>query len=157
MRVGWGVDAHRFADEGSVRVCGVIADETRGVAATSDGDVPAHAVIDAVLGAAALGDIGALYPSDDERFRGADSMDLLADAVARVEAAGYSISSVDVTVIAQTVRIDPIRDEARARLAAVLGVGVRRVSLKATTTDAMGLTGRDEGLAAVAVAVLDED
>lgn len=156
MRVGWGVDAHRFTDEGTVLICGVIADDTRGVAATSDGDVAAHALIDALLGAAALGDIGSFHPSDAERSQGADSMGLLADAVRRVTAAGHVVSSVDVTVVSQTVRVAPIRDAARQRLAGCLKIPIERVSLKGTTTDAMGFTGRDEGLAALAVAVLDE-
>lgn len=157
MRVGWGVDAHRFCDDGAVLICGVVADEARGVEATSDGDVAVHAVIDALLGAAALGDIGTLYPSGHPDSRGADSLVLLADAVRRVESTGCSILSVDVTVISQSVRVDPIRDEARANLARVLAIPLDRVSLKATTTDGMGFTGRDEGLAASAVAVLRED
>lgn len=156
MRVGWGVDAHRFADEGTVLVCGVVADATRGVVATSDGDVAVHAVIDALLGAAALGDIGSLYPPDAVESQGADSMDLLADTMTRITAAGYAVTSVDLTVVAQSVRIAPIRDAARERLAAGLGVGIDRVSVKATTTDHMGFTGRDEGLAALAVVVLED-
>ena len=156
MRVGWGVDAHRFSDEGTVLICGVMADGTRGVEATSDGDVAAHALVDALLGAAALGDIGSFHPPDAVESQGADSMRLLADAARRVADAGYSISSVDVTVVSQTIRVAPIRDAARARLADCLGLPLARVSLKATTTDAMGFTGRDEGLAALAVAVLDE-
>lgn len=154
MRVGWGFDAHQFAATGVVLVAGVVADDTRGVAATSDGDVTVHALIDALLGAAALGDIGALYPSSDSRWSGADSMELLADTVARVTAGGYSIVSVDVTVVSQSVRISPIRQQAREALASALGVAVDAVSLKATTTDGMGSTGRDEGLAATAVAVI---
>jgi 2-C-methyl-D-erythritol 2,4-cyclodiphosphate synthase len=156
MRVGWGIDAHRFIDDGLVLVCGVPADDTRGIDATSDGDVAVHALVDALLGAAALGDIGSLYPPESVDSQGADSMDLLEDTVARVSVAGYVISSVDVTVVAQTVRIAPIRDRARIRLAAVLGIDVERVSVKATTSDGLGFTGRDEGLAAFAVAVLEE-
>lgn len=154
MRVGWGVDAHRFADTGTVLVCGVVADADRGVEATSDGDVAIHALIDALLGAAALGDIGSLHPPEESE--GADSMALLADTVRRVGDAGYAITSVDLTVVAQTVRIAPIREAARERLSVVLGIPLGAVSIKATTTDAMGFTGRDEGLAAFAVAVLDE-
>lgn len=156
MRVGWGVDAHRFADDGSVLIAGVVADDTRGIEATSDGDVAVHALIDALLGAAALGDIGALYPSSAVESQGAKSMDLLADTVGRVTGAGHTIWSVDVTVVSQTVRVSPIRAEACVNLAQVLGIPTDRVSIKGTTTDAMGFTGRDEGLAAFAVAVLDE-
>jgi 2-C-methyl-D-erythritol 2,4-cyclodiphosphate synthase len=154
MRVGWGVDAHQFTEAGVVLVAGIVADDTRGVAATSDGDVAVHALIDALLGAAALGDIGSLYPSADPQWSGVNSMRLLADTVERVTAAGYSIVSVDVTVISEGVRISPIRAEARQALASVLEVPVGSVSLKATTTDAMGSVGRDEGLAATAVAVI---
>ena len=156
MRVGWGVDAHRFQSEGTVLVGGVVADETRGISATSDGDVAVHALVDAVLGAAALGDIGMQHPSDAPQSDGADSLEMLREAAARVAAAGYLVSSVDVTLVSESVRIAPIRDRVRLNLAAALGIGVDRVSVKATTTDALGFTGRDEGLAALAVAVLDE-
>ena len=98
-RVGWGFDAHRYRHGGVVLLCGVVADDERGVEATSDGDVPAHAVADALLGAAALGDLGAMFPSDDPASVGADSMDLLGRVVQRVADAGYAVASVDVTVI----------------------------------------------------------
>lgn len=156
MRVGWGVDAHRFAVEGEVLVCGVVADGERGVDATSDGDVAVHALIDAVLGAAALGDIGSFFPSDAPDSEGADSLSLLASAVEHVTTAGYRIESVDVTVVAQSVRVSSIRERARANLAQALGLPQGRVSVKGTTTDALGFTGRDEGIAALAVAVLSE-
>lgn len=156
MRVGWGVDAHRFQSEGTVVVAGVVADAGRGVAATSDGDVAVHAVIDALLGAAALGDIGTLFPPDDPASRDADSMVLLAEAAARVRAAGFEVTSVDVTIVAETVRVEPVRQEGRANLARALGVPVGCISVKATTTDGLGFIGRDEGIAALAVAVLGE-
>jgi len=156
MRVGWGFDAHRFSETGSVLLAGVVADETKGIAATSDGDVPAHAVADALLGAAALGDLGVLFPSDDPAWADADSMDLLDDVVLRVMAAGFGIASLDLTIIAQSVRVSPHRAAIREALAARLGVAVDRVSVKATTTDGMGFLGSDEGLAAVAVAVLED-
>ena len=156
-RVGWGFDAHRFTAEGSVLLAGVVADSERGVAATSDGDVLAHAVADALLGAAALGDLGGLFPSSDRRWADADSMGLLAEVVARVDASGYRVASIDCTVLAERVRVAPCRDAIRAALAGALGIDVERVSVKATTTDGMGFLGRDEGLAAMAVAVLAED
>jgi 2-C-methyl-D-erythritol 2,4-cyclodiphosphate synthase len=156
MRVGWGADAHRFGGPGRTLLGGVEVDAARGVEATSDGDVLAHAAADALLGAAALGDLGALFPSGDARWRGADSMSLLAEVVARVEAAGYRVGSLDATVIAERVRVAPHRDAIRARLAAVFGVEAGAVSVKATTTDGLGFLGRDEGLAAVVVAVLVE-
>lgn len=154
MRVGWGFDAHRYGGSPPVRCAGVVVDPQRGVAATSDGDVPAHAVADALLGAAALGDLGAHFPSSDPRWRGADSMGLLAEVVERVAAAGFRPASLDVTVVAETVRVAPHREAIRAALARVLGLPVGAVSVKATSTDGMGFLGRDEGIAAVAVAVV---
>jgi 2-C-methyl-D-erythritol 2,4-cyclodiphosphate synthase len=154
--VGWGFDAHRFGGSGRTLLGGVEVDAVRGVEATSDGDVLAHATADALLGAAALGDLGALFPSSDARWRGADSMSLLSEVVARVAAAGFRVSSLDATVIAERVRVAPHRDAIRARLAAVLGAEAGAVSVKATTTDGLGFLGRDEGLAAVVVAVLVE-
>lgn len=157
MRVGWGIDAHRFAGPGMTRLGGVVVDEGRGVAATSDGDVAAHAVADALLGGAALGDLGDLFPSADPRWRGADSMELLAEVVGLVRRAGFRVSSLDVTVIAEKVWLAPHRAAIRRRLAGVLEVQEGQVSVKATSTDGLGFLGRDEGLAAVAVAVLTED
>ncbi len=154
MRVGWGVDAHRFAPVGRVLLGGVVVDETRGVAATSDGDVVAHAIVDALLGAAALGDIGERHPSSDPRSQGADSMGMVRAAVAEIAALGFRVESLDVTVIAEDVRVAPHREQIRAGLAAALGVDPDRVSVKATTTDGLGFTGRGEGLAATAAVVL---
>jgi 2-C-methyl-D-erythritol 2,4-cyclodiphosphate synthase len=156
MRVGWGCDAHRFGGPGRTLLGGVVADDARGVEATSDGDVLAHAVADALLGAAALGDLGVLFPSTDPRWQLADSMALLAEVMVRVAAAGYRVSSVDATVIAERVRVSPHREAIRAHLAAVLQVDAAAVSVKATSTDGLGFLGRDEGLAAVVVAVLEE-
>lgn len=155
VRVGWGFDAHRFSADGRVLLAGIVADDSRGVEATSDGDVPAHAVADALLGAAALGDLGVLFPSDDPAWEGADSMALLDEVMLRVMAAGYRVTSVDLTVIAQSVRVAPHREAMRSALSERLGVEKARVSVKATTTDGMGFLGADEGLAAVAVAVLE--
>lgn len=151
MRTGWGFDAHRFTAEGRVLLGGVEVAIDRGVAATSDGDVVAHAVADALLGAAALGDIGALFPSDDPKWTDADSMALLSEVVGRVSAVGFGVTSIDVTVVAESVRVAPHRDAIRAAISAVLGIPIEGVSLKATSTDGMGSIGRDEGIAAVAV------
>jgi len=155
MRVGWGADAHRFGGPGPTRLGGVVVDEGRGVVATSDGDVVAHAAADALLGAAALGDLGSLFPSEEPRWRGADSMALLAEVVARVRAAGLGVASLDATVVAERVRVAPHREAIRRGLAAVLGLEPGAVSVKATSTDGLGFLGRDEGLAAVVVAVLE--
>ena len=154
FRVGIGVDAHALADGVPLVLGGVALDHPRGLAGHSDGDVLAHALTDAVLGAAGLGDIGALFPSDDERYRGADSLALLTGAYARVRAAGYLLVNADCVVIGQEPRVAPHREEMRRRLAAALGVEEDAVNVRATTTDRLGFTGRGEGLAAEAVALL---
>ena len=153
-RIGWGFDAHRFGGQGSVLLAGVVVDETRALAATSDGDVVAHAIIDAVLGAAALGDIGQHFPSSDPAYHGADSMKLLATAVTLVREALFAVFAIDVTVVAERVRVGPHRRQIRLAIADALGVPLERVSVKATTTDGMGFIGADEGMAAIAVATL---
>ncbi len=150
QRVGWGFDAHRFGGDPPVLLGGVVVDPGRGVAATSDGDVLAHAVADAVLGSAALGDLGEHFPSGEPRWQGADSMELLRRAVAAARAAGVTPAFLDATVIAQTVRVAPHRDAIRGAVADALGLPESRVSVKATTTDGLGFLGRDEGIAAVA-------
>lgn len=152
-RVGWGFDAHRFGGDPPVVLAGVDVSSTRGVLATSDGDVAAHAVIDALLGAAALGDLGSHFPSSEEKWHGANSMDLLAKAARMAADAGVRSESVDVTVIAQVERVAPHREAMRSNLASVLGLEIGAVSVKATTTDGMGFIGAGEGIAAVAVVV----
>lgn len=147
---GWAVDVHRFGSGPPVLLAGVVADSRRGLLGTSDADVVAHAVADAMLGAVSLGDLGSFFPSDDPRWDDADSMVLLADVVHRCAGAGLSVHHVDVTVIAQTVRIAPIRERMRTRLAETLGIRIGAVSVKATTTDGLGFLGRDEGVAAIA-------
>ena len=153
FRAGLGFDAHRFA-EGRALVLGTIAvDHPYGLAGHSDGDVLAHAVVDAILGAAGLGDIGTHFPSGDDRWKDADSALFLERAAAAVASAGYRVASVDATVICEAPRIDPYRDKIEAALTGAFGGGA--VSVKATTTDGMGFTGRGEGIAAVAVALLE--
>jgi 2-C-methyl-D-erythritol 2,4-cyclodiphosphate synthase len=152
LRVGLGVDAHAFEDGVPLVLGGVRFDHPRGLAGHSDGDVIAHAVIDAVLGAAGLGDIGSLFPSDSSTPSGIDSLDLLRDAYERVQAAGWRLINADCVLIGQEPRIVDRRDEMESRLSAVLG---RPVSVRATTTDRLGFTGRSEGLAAQAVALLE--
>lgn len=154
VRIGSGYDAHRFGGAPPLKLAGVVVDRRSGLVATSDGDVVAHAVADALLGAAALGDVGMLFPSGDERWRGADSMELLARVVALVGAEGWGIGNLDVTVVAERVRISPHRDAMRSRLADALGTDPGRLSIKATTTDGMGFPGRSEGIAASAVVLL---
>jgi 2-C-methyl-D-erythritol 2,4-cyclodiphosphate synthase len=154
LRIGLGVDAHAFGDGVPLMLGGVAIDHPRGLVGHSDGDVVAHALTDALLGAAGLADIGALFPSDDERYRGADSLVLLAEAYGQVRVAGYELVSADCVVIGQEPRVAPHRDAMRERLAGALGVASGLVNVRATTTDGLGFTGRGEGLAAQAVALL---
>ena len=153
-RVGWGFDAHPLDGEPPLIVGGVTVSDAIGVSATSDGDVLAHAVTDAVLGACVLFDIGEHFPSSDAALAGADSLDLLGQAAVMAVAAGWRIEHVDATVVAQDVPIAPHRAEIRAKLASALGIVPDLVSVKATTTDGLGFIGRGEGLAAVAVVTI---
>ncbi|MGH3650809.1 MAG: 2-C-methyl-D-erythritol 2,4-cyclodiphosphate synthase [Acidimicrobiia bacterium] len=150
-RVGWGFDAHRLDGEPPLKLGGVVVSESVGVSATSDGDVLAHAVTDALLGACVLGDIGEHFPSDDPESRGADSMALLEQTAALAAAAGWGPTHLDVTVVAESIRVGPHRRAIAQSLAEVLGLGTEAVSVKATTTDGLGFIGSGEGLAAMAV------
>jgi 2-C-methyl-D-erythritol 2,4-cyclodiphosphate synthase len=153
-RVGTGVDAHAFEDGVPLVLGGVRIDHPRGMAGHSDGDVLAHALTDAVLGAAGMEDIGALFPSGDPALEGSDSIELLREAWRQVREAGWELANADVVLIGQEPRLAPHRDAMRARLAGALGVDAERVAVRATTTDFLGFTGRGEGLAAQAVALL---
>ena len=155
LRIGLGVDAHAFGEGVPLVLGGVRIEHPRGLVGHSDGDVVAHALTDALLGAAGLADIGALFPSEDDRYRDADSIGLLAEAYGHVTAAGFALVNADCVVIGQEPRIARYRDEMRVRLAAALGVGPDVVNVRATTTDRLGFTGRGEGLAAQAVALLE--
>jgi 2-C-methyl-D-erythritol 2,4-cyclodiphosphate synthase len=154
LRIGLGVDAHAFGDDVPLVLGGVAVEHPRGLVGHSDGDVLAHALTDALLGAAGIGDIGSLFPSDDERYRGADSLGLLADAYERVRDAGFVLVNADCVVIGEEPRVGPYREAMRDRLSSALGVDRERVNVRATTTDGLGFTGRREGLAAQAVALL---
>lgn len=154
-RVGWGFDAHRFGGHPPVVLGGVVVDGARGLEATSDGDVVAHAVADALLGAAGLGDIGDQFPSSDPRWEGADSIRILAEVAAKARARQTVPDHVDVTVLAETVRVAPHRAAIREGIAGALGIDVGAVSVKATTTDGLGFLGRNEGVAAVAVLIAE--
>lgn len=154
-RTGFGYDAHRLGGEGPLVLGGVEIAPDGGLVGTSDADVAIHAAIDALLGAAALGDIGDHFPSSDPSWAGADSRSMLARVAALVGSRGFAISAVDVTIVAHAVRVAPHKEAMRAALAESLGVTVDRVSVKATTTDGMGAIGRGEGIAAHAVATLD--
>jgi 2-C-methyl-D-erythritol 2,4-cyclodiphosphate synthase len=150
-RVGWGFDAHALDGEPPLIIGGVIVSEEVGVSATSDGDVLAHAVTDAVLGACVLSDLGEHFPSDDPALAGANSLQLLEQTTALAVAAGWRVAHVDATVVAQEVRIAPHRAGMRANLGRALGIVDDLISVKATTTDGLGFIGRGEGVAAVAV------
>jgi 2-C-methyl-D-erythritol 2,4-cyclodiphosphate synthase len=154
LRIGLGVDAHALEEGVPLVLGGVGFDHPRGLAGHSDGDVIAHALLDAVLGAANLGDIGTLFPSGDERWRGASSLDLLRIAYERVREAGWELVNADCVLVGEEPRIGPHRGEMAAALAQALGVDAERVAVRATTTDRLGFTGRGEGLAAQAVALL---
>jgi 2-C-methyl-D-erythritol 2,4-cyclodiphosphate synthase len=138
-----------------MRIGGVIVDDERGLIGTSDADVALHAIADAVLGAAALGDIGMYFPSDDPQWANVDSADLLTRVFKMVDDRGIAVASVDVTIIAETVRISPHRAAMRQRISELLRTPMSHISVKATTTDGMGYLGRDEGIAATAVVSLD--
>lgn len=153
LRVGIGVDAHALVEGVPLVLGGVRLDHPRGLAGHSDGDVLAHALIDALLGAAGHADIGALFPSGDERFRGASSLVLLRDAYAQVRGAGWRLVNADVVLVGEEPRIGPHREEMRVALRGAIGEG--EVNVRATTTDRLGYTGRGEGLAAHAVALLE--
>jgi len=154
IRVGMGVDAHALEDGVPLVLGGIRFDHPRGLAGHSDGDVIAHALTDAILGAAGMGDIGSLFPSGDASLSGADSLVLLAEAYGQVVEAGWQLVNADCILIGQEPRIAPRRDEMRERLSEALGVDTGRIAVRATTTDQLGFTGRGEGLAAQAVALL---
>jgi 2-C-methyl-D-erythritol 2,4-cyclodiphosphate synthase len=154
LRVGIGLDAHAFSEDASLVLGGVDFPGERGLAGHSDGDVIAHALVDALLGAAGLGDIGDLFPSGDPQWRDASSIRLLQRTYEVVKGAGYQLVNADCVLVGEEPRIAPLRDAMRARLAGAMGVELERVAVRATTTDRLGFTGRGEGLAAQAVALL---
>ena len=154
LRVGIGYDAHALEEGVPLVLGGVAIDYPRGLAGHSDGDVISHALIDAILGAANLGDIGSLFPSSDEQYRGASSLDLLWEAYREVREAGWELVNADCVLVGEEPRIGDVRDDMCERLAAALGIDRERVSVRATTTDRLGFTGRGEGLAAHAAALL---
>ena len=154
MRIGLGADAHRLVEGVPLVLGGVEVESERGLAGHSDGDVISHALIDAFLGAAGLGDIGSLFPSESAEWEGASSLDLLARAYAQVREAGWELANADCVLVGEEPRIAPLRGAMQARLAQALGVEPGTVTVRATTTDGLGFTGRSEGLAALAVALL---
>lgn len=154
IRTGIGYDAHRFGGDGPVVLGGVAIDHPIGVLGTSDGDTATHAVCDALLGAIAAGDLGSFFPSSDPQWENVDSLDLLRSCTEKVSDVGYTIASVDVTIIVESVRVAPHRSLMRSRLSGAMGIAADRVSVKATTTDGLGWIGTDAGLAAQAIATV---
>ena len=154
-RIGHGYDAHRFAPGTKLVLGGVTVEFDRGLAAHSDGDVLVHALCDALLGAAGLGDVGRHFPDTSPELAGIDSRILLRRVVALLDERGLGVVNADVTVIAQAPRLGPYLGRMRTRLASDLGIGPERVNVKATTTEGMGFTGRGEGIAAHAVVLIE--
>jgi 2-C-methyl-D-erythritol 2,4-cyclodiphosphate synthase len=154
LRIGQGYDAHRFQEGGRLVLGGVPIDHERSLAAHSDGDVALHALCDALLGAAALGDIGRHYPDSSAIYKGIDSRILLRDVAAKLGAQGYAIANVDVTIVAQKPKLAPYIERMRETIAADLDLETGVVNVKATTTEGMGFEGRGEGISAYAVALL---
>ena len=154
-RIGHGYDAHRFAPGAKLVLGGVVIEFHRGLAAHSDGDVLVHALCDALLGAAGLGDIGRHFPDTSPELAGIDSRILLRRVVALLRDRGFAVVNADATIVAQAPRLAPHLDRMRAYLAADLGIGVDAMNIKATTTEGMGFAGRGEGIAAHAVALIE--
>jgi 2-C-methyl-D-erythritol 2,4-cyclodiphosphate synthase len=155
LRVGLGVDAHAFADGVPLVLGGVAIDSPRGLAGHSDGDVIAHVLIDALLGGAGLGDIGSLFPPGEPEWEGASSLDLLRRAAAQVRDSGWELVNADCILIGEEPRIAPLRAQMRQRLAEAVGADPGQINVRATTTDKLGFTGRGQGLAAQAVALVE--
>ncbi len=156
MRIGFGYDSHVFEKGRPLVLGGVIVPDCDGLKAHSDGDVLVHALIDALLGAAALGDIGSHFPDTDDKWRGADSLELLRAAMAEVGAAGYAVENVDITVICERPKLRPFVDAIRSSLSGVLNVGIGRVSVKGKTNERMDDVGAGKGIVVHAVALLRE-
>ena len=153
-RIGYGYDVHRLTEGRPLVLGGVTIPWEKGLLGHSDADVMLHALMDALLGAAALGDIGHLFPDSDQRYRGIDSRKLLRRVAVLLEQEGYAVGNVDVTLVAQRPKIAPYIDDMRTNIAADLGVSITRVSVKATTEEGLGFTGTGEGMVAHAVALL---
>lgn len=154
IRTGTGYDVHAFGDGDHLMICGVLVPHSRGFLAHSDGDVGLHALVDAILGALADGDIGSHFPPSDLKWKGASSDQFLKYAVERVTARGGRIANLEVTLICERPKIGPLRDTMRARIAEISGVNISRVAVKATTSERLGFTGREEGIAATASATI---
>ena len=156
MRIGMGYDVHRLGPDRDLIIGGVKIPYEKGLIGHSDADVLLHAITDAILGAAAMGDIGKLFPDTDDTFKGADSLVLMGKAYDRVQNKGFSVEHIDATIIAQAPKMRPFIDEMRENIAGVLGINIDRVNVKATTEEGLGFTGNGEGISAQAVCLLAE-
>ncbi len=156
MRIGQGYDVHKLVEDRDLILCGVNIPYEKGLLGHSDADVALHALSDALLGAAALGDIGKHFPDTDEQYKGADSIVLLKEVVRLINDKGYTISNADVTIIAQRPKISGYIEKMRKNVSDALGISVDRVNVKATTTEKLGFEGRGEGISAMAVVLLEE-
>ena len=154
IRIGHGFDVHAFSEQGPLIIGGITIPYEKGFIAHSDGDVALHALTDALLGAVALGDIGKLFPDTDMAYKGANSRGLLIEAYRQVQETGYKVGNVDVTIIAQASKMRPYIDQMRQAIAEDFGCDISQVNVKATTTEKLGFTGRQEGIACEAVALL---
>jgi 2-C-methyl-D-erythritol 2,4-cyclodiphosphate synthase len=155
MRVGFGFDAHRLADGRRLILGGVHVESDRGALGHSDADVLAHAICDAILGAAAIGDLGGRFPASDARWKDADSMEMLAQCAAAVRDAGYAIQNIDATIVLESPRLAAYIDRMRENIAARLGLAAGQVSVKAKSSEGMGYTGDGTGIAASAIALIE--
>ena len=155
MRIGHGYDVHKLVPGRDLILGGVKIDYELGLLGHSDADVLVHAIMDALLGAAAIGDIGLLFPDTDEKYKGADSLKLLEEVGVRLRKAGYEIGNIDATVVAQAPKLRPYIDEMRANISSTLGREESAVSVKATTEEKLGFTGRKEGIAAQAAVLIE--
>ena len=156
MRIGHGYDVHRLVEGRDLILGGVKIEHTLGLLGHSDADVLLHAVSDALLGAAGLGDIGKHFPDTDPQYKGADSLKLLKIVAQRVKEVGYRVSNIDVTMIAQRPKLRPYIEQMEQNIAAAVGVDVSRINVKATTEEKLGFTGTEEGMACHAVCLLEE-
>ena len=156
MRIGHGYDVHRLVPDRKLILGGVDIPWEKGLLGHSDADVLVHAIMDAILGAAALGDIGMLFPDSDPRYKGADSLALLREVVRVTAEAGYRVENIDATVLAQAPKLSPHKEQMRRNIAAAAGLDISRVNVKATTEEGLGFTGSGEGIAAHAVVLLEK-
>ena len=156
MRVGQGYDVHKLVEGRKLILCGEEIPHTLGLLGHSDADVALHALMDALLGAAALGDIGHLFPDNDDKYKGISSVILLKEVMKRIEENGFSVSNMDITIVAQKPKISPYIQKMRENISEATGILIDRINVKATTTERLGFEGREEGISSLAVVLLEE-